>query len=129
MTPQIHSVVVVVSDQDQALDFYCGVLGWEKRDDQWMSQDYRFLTVVPPGLTAGIALGPAHIHGHAAPGADNPTDVGINLVAPDVQALYETWSARGVDFDMPPTPMPWGGYAVRFCDPDGNRYFMSDLVD
>ncbi len=127
MTPQIHSVVIVVPDQDAALDFYVGVLGWEVRDDAQMSPDYRFLTVVPPGLTAGFALGPAHIHGYEAPGADNPKDVGINLVAPDVRALHEAWSAKGVAFDMPPMQMPWGGYAVRFMDPFGNRFFMSDL--
>jgi lactoylglutathione lyase len=126
MFPQIHSVVVVVPDQDAALDFYTRILGWEKRDDNQMSPDYRFLTVVPPGLNAGIALGPAHIHGYEAPGPDNPKDVGINLVAPDVRSLHEQWTANGVAFDMPPTPMPWGGYAVRFMDPFGNRYFMTD---
>ena len=126
MFPQIHSVVVVVPDQDAALDFYTRILGWEKRYDNQMSPDYRFLTVVPPGLNAGIALGPAHIHGYEAPGPDNPKDVGINLVAPDVRSLHEQWTANGVAFDMPPTPMPWGGYAVRFMDPFGNRYFMTD---
>ncbi len=126
MTPQIHSVVVVVADQDVALDFYTRILGWEKRDDNQMSPDYRFLTVAPQALTAGIALGPAHIHGYEAPGLDSPKDVGINLVAPDVRALYEAWSQQGVVFDMPPTPVPWGGYAVRFMDPFGNRFFMTD---
>lgn len=127
MAPQIHSVVVVVPDQDEAIDFYVGVLGWQIRDDNQMSSDYRFLTVTPPGLMAGIALGPAHIHGYEAPGIDNPQDVGINLVSADVRADYKNWTTQGVIFDMPPTEMPWGGYAVRFSDPFGNRFFMSDM--
>ena len=70
MTSRIHSVVVVVSDQEAALAFYIGVLGWVKREDNQITPDYRFLVVAPPGHTTGICLGPEHIHGRAAPGID-----------------------------------------------------------
>ena len=126
MAPRIHSSVVVVDDQDIALDFYTRILGWEKREDAQMSPDYRFLVVVPPGHTSGIALGPEHIHGHPAPGADTPADCGINLTTDDLQADYERWTAAGVVFDMPPAPMPWGGLGARFQDPFGNRFFITD---
>ena len=57
MAPRIHSAVIVVSDQEAALAFYTGILGWEKREDNQMSPDYRFLVVAPPGRTTGICLG------------------------------------------------------------------------
>lgn len=122
----VHSAVVVVSDQELALDFYTRVLGWEVRHDNQMSPDYRFLVVAPPGHSAGLALGPPHIHGRPAPGADNPTDAGINLVTDDLMRDYADWTAQGVVFDGEPQPMPWGGFGARFCDPFGNRFFITD---
>lgn len=126
MPSHLHSVVVVVDDQDAALDFYTRVLGWEKREDNQMSPDYRFLVVVPPGHSTGVALGPAHIHGRPAPGRDTPADAGINLVTDDLLRDHALWTGEGVVFDEMPTPMPWGGHGARFSDPDGNRYFITD---
>lgn len=126
MTAHLHSVVVVVSDQEAALDFYTNVLGWVKREDNQMSPDYRFLVVVPPGHTTGVNLGPEHIHGRPAPGPQSPQDVGINLTTDDLAADYARWTAMGVVFDEEPTPMPWGGLGGRFMDPFGNRYFITD---
>ncbi len=126
MPMRIHSVVVVVPDQDEALAFYTEILGWEKREDNQMSPDYRFLVVGPPGGGAGICLGPEHIHGRSAPGADNATDTDIYLNTDDLQADFERWSAAGVRFDEEPAPMPWGGLGARFTDPFGNRFFITD---
>ena len=126
MAPHLHSAVVVVSDQDAALDFYTRLLGWEKREDNQMSADYRFLVVVPPGHSTGIVLGPEHIHGRSAPGLENPRDSDIYLVTEDLAADYERWMALGVTFDGPPEAMPWGGLGARFCDPFGNRFFITD---
>lgn len=128
MAMSLHSVVVVVDDQDAALAFYESILGWTKREDDQMTPDYRFLVVVPPGHATGVTLGPAHIHGRPAPGLDTPADTGINLVSDDLVADYEAMAAKGVVFDGPPMPMPWGGHGARFCDPFGNRYFVTDGV-
>lgn len=91
-----------------------------------MSPDYRFLVVVPPGQATGIVLGPENIHGRPAPGADEPVDTDIYLVTDDLQADYDRWITQGVVFDGPPQPMPWGGLGARFCDPFGNRFFITD---
>jgi catechol 2,3-dioxygenase-like lactoylglutathione lyase family enzyme len=126
MGARLHSVVVVVPDQELALDFYTRVLGWEKREDNQMAPDYRFLVVVPPGQATGIVLGPEHIHGRTAPGADRPQDTDIYMVTDDLQSDYLRWTDEGVIFDGPPQPMPWGGLGARFCDPFGNRFFITD---
>ena len=128
MTARLHSVVVVVSDQERALGFYRDILGWQVREDNQMSPDYRFLVVVPPGQATGICLGPEHIHGRNVPGADDPKDTDIYLVTDDLRADYANWTAAGVVFDGEPEPMPWGGFGARFVDPDGNRFFITDGV-
>jgi predicted enzyme related to lactoylglutathione lyase len=126
VAPHLHSAVVVVSDQELALDFYTRVLGWVKREDNQMSEDYRFLVVVPPGHSTGVVLGPEHIHGRSAPVPTDPQDTDIYLVTDDLAADYERWTAQGVVFEGPPEPMPWGGLGARFCDPFGNRFFITD---
>lgn len=125
MTAHLHSVVLVVEDQDRSLDFFTRILGWEKREDNQMGPDYRFLVVVPPGQATGIVLGPPHIHGRPAPTPQEPRDSDVYLVTEDLQADYESWSAQGVFFDEPPSMMPWGELGARFQDPDGNRFFIT----
>jgi catechol 2,3-dioxygenase-like lactoylglutathione lyase family enzyme len=122
----IYSALVVVNDQDAALDFYVNKLGWEVRQDNQMSPDYRFLAVAPPGHSTSIVLGPPHIHGRPAPTPDAPVNSDIFFASDDVQADFARLSALGVVFDQEPEPMPWGGYGARFRDVDGNLFFMSD---
>ena len=117
--------MLVVADQDRSLDFFTRVLGWEKREDNQMGPDYRFLVVVPPGHSTGIVLGPPHIHGRPAPSPQEPRDSDLYLVTQDLQADYEAWTAQGVVFDEPPSMMPWGELGARFQDPDGNRFFIT----
>ena len=38
----------------------------------------------------------------------------------DVQALFEEFSKRGVEFAQTPTRQPWGGTDFHVRDPDGN---------
>lgn len=126
MTAHLHSVAVVVDDQEAALDFYTRVIGWTKREDAMMGPDFRFLVVVPPGHSTGINLAPPSIMCRPAPGADTPADVGINLFTDDLRRDHEAWTAQGVVFGMAPEPMPWGGLGGRFQDPWGNRFFITD---
>jgi catechol 2,3-dioxygenase-like lactoylglutathione lyase family enzyme len=122
----VYSAVVIVNDQDAALDFYVNTLGWEVRQDNQMSPDYRFIAVAPPGHSTAIVLGPPHIHGRAAPTPDAPVDTDIYLLSNDVPADFERLSALGVVFTQEPEPMPWGGHGMRFSDVDGNLFFVSD---
>ena len=50
----------------------------------------------------------------------------MNLVTDDLPRDYADWTAQGVVFDGEPQPMPWGGFGARFCDPFGNRFFITD---
>ena len=39
-------------------------------------------------------------------------------------ASFETLSAAGVAFEMPPTRQPWGGFMAMFKDSDGNIFYL-----
>ncbi len=123
MISYIHSASVLVSDQQQALDFYTNTLGWEKALDAPMGNDVHFITVVPPGATTQLALNPAEWFGpdRKAGGAS-----GISVVTPDIEETYKTLSERGVEFKGPLEVMPWGAKATWFYDQDGNEIFLAE---
>lgn len=124
MITRIHSASVAVTDQDAAVDFYTNKLGWEKRTDTPMG-DMRYITVAPKGSGAELAL----LHqrmmsddNESKPGMNS----GINLVCRDVQRTSDELMAKGVNFPMPPTQMPWGPMGAHLTDPDGNIFFLTE---
>ena len=56
MFTKIGTISVGVSNQDKALDFYVNTLGFEKIDDQPMSETERWLEVAPPGAQTHLSL-------------------------------------------------------------------------
>lgn len=125
MITKIDSVTVVVSDQEKALEFYTQVLGWEKRIDNMVNEEFRFLTVGPVGAEVELVLGQESVYGGR--GTLNPNaNSGIALIADDVQETYNDLSAKGVSFHEPPSVMPWGALATWFSDPDGNSFFLTE---
>ena len=54
----IGTVIVPVSDQDRALDFYTGTLGFEKRIDVPYGDGDRWIDVGPPGAETTISIVP-----------------------------------------------------------------------
>lgn len=112
---QIGTVMVPVSDQDRALAFYVGTLGFEKRTDVPLGDGDRWVEVAPTDAATSIALVP--------PREGEPTGVWtrIGLTTEDIDADHADLRARGVDVDPevarmgdPVPPMFW------FRDPDGN---------
>jgi len=129
MISSIHSTTIIIADQERALEFYVGTLGWEKRIDERMPDGYRFLTVAPPGGQAELVLGPAHVHGMEpgqgiSHGRGMEGASGITLSVDDMEGTYQTLLERGVRFSGPPAVMPWGDRATWMIDPDGNRFFL-----
>lgn len=123
MISHIHSTTIAVADQEAALDFYVNTLGWEKGLDAEFGEGMRFLTVVPPGATTQLVL--AHTSwagGNNTPGGHT----GISMIAPDIDATYQTLVDRGVRFKEPVATMPWGQRATWFYDLDGNEFFLAE---
>ena len=113
---QIADVGVVgvpVTDQDRALDFFVGTLGFEKRLDVPMPTGDRWITVAPAGATTMIALVAAK---DTIPAG---VETGIRFMTADADADHAFLRASGVDVG---DVLRWPGVPAMFAfrDPDGN---------
>ncbi len=109
----VRTVGVPVADQDRAIDFYVGTLGFEKRLDVDMGGGRRWIEVAPTGAATSIAL----IRSHE--GLPAGVETGIRFVSPDADAVYAGMRAAGVDADE---VLRWDGVPPMFAfrDVDGN---------
>lgn len=111
-----------VDDQREALAFYTEVLGFTKRHDIPLGDDF-WLTVVSPESPDGpeLLLEPS---GHPAvkPYRDALAEDGIPLAqftVDDIEVEYARLTSRGVVFTQPPTDIGTAVVAV-FDDTCGN---------
>jgi lactoylglutathione lyase len=110
----VYTIGIPVTDQDRALDFYVGTLGFEKRFDVPVEQfGGRWIEVAPPGAPVSIALVPER------DGVPSGVETGIRLTTPDADAVHAHLKTRGVDVgEMLRWPEAPAMFAVR--DQDGN---------
>jgi catechol 2,3-dioxygenase-like lactoylglutathione lyase family enzyme len=108
----VRTVGIPVSNQDQALAFYVGTLGLEKRLDVPFREGERWIEVAPAGAVTTVALVLRH-EGEAI-----GVETGVRLASHDVPADHAVLRARGVDADEL-IPIPVAMFVFR--DPDGNR--------
>jgi catechol 2,3-dioxygenase-like lactoylglutathione lyase family enzyme len=109
---RVGTVIVPVSDQDRALEFYVGTLGFEKRLDGAFGDGGRWIEVAPPGAATSLALVPGDA-------------IEVSLATEDADADHAHLHERGVDADA--EVMRMGDYVppmFTFRDPDGNRFRM-----
>ena len=117
----VGTIGIPVSDQDRALEFYVGTLGFEKRLDVRYGESARWVDVAPPGATTTIAL--------VRTSESNKVgiDTQIRLMTGDAAALRRTPLARGVAGRPRDHPgLPCGCSAFR--DPDGNRLVVVEYA-
>jgi catechol 2,3-dioxygenase-like lactoylglutathione lyase family enzyme len=117
---KIGTVVIPVTDQDRAIEFYVDKLGFEKRADVPFGNGYRWVEVAPADAVTTIAIVP--------PPPGKPTgnvETGIGLHTDDIDALHSDLKDKGVDVDDevsrmgdPVPPLLW------FRDPDGNTLMV-----
>ena len=107
----VATVALPVSDQDRALEFYVGRLGFETRRDVPFG-DGRWIEVAPPGAATTLALVPAGI------------PAGVRLTTRDAGSDYEDLRARGVDTDPEVMRAPGAPPMFALRDPDGNSLIL-----
>ena len=129
---QAATVYVAVTDQERALAFYAGTLGFETRSDFPYADGERWIEVVPPGAATSLTLLPA---GDARPAG---VETGVALNVRDTAAAHAELRARGVDVDAAvqregDPVVRWAGAALagippmfRFRDPDGNSFLVGE---
>ena len=130
MTQGIQVAGLYVRDQDEAVEFYVGKLGFEVHTDA-RNGDYRWLTVQHPeqeGFQLGLFKPQPPIVDQAtaetlkaavAKGAMPP----LVMVVEDCRKSYEQMLARGVEFIQEPTER-YGNVDASFRDPSGNAWKM-----
>jgi catechol 2,3-dioxygenase-like lactoylglutathione lyase family enzyme len=115
---QLGTVMVPVSDQDRALEFYLEKLGFEKRADIPYGRGDRWVEVAPPGAATTIALVPPR------EGESAGIETRVGFTTEDVDADHAHLRDQGIDVDDvmrmgdPVPPM------LFFRDPDGNRFMI-----
>jgi catechol 2,3-dioxygenase-like lactoylglutathione lyase family enzyme len=112
MIIKLLRVTLIVRDQEEAFRFYTEKLGFEKRADQPMGENTRWLTIAPKeDHDLEIVLQPLDwFEGeerkeHAALVGKNPTMV---FHVDDCQKTYDLLWERGVKFEQSPQKRPYG---------------------
>jgi catechol 2,3-dioxygenase-like lactoylglutathione lyase family enzyme len=130
MTQGVQVAGIYVRDQDEALDFYVGKLGFEVHTDV-RNGDYRWLTIRHPDQPT-FQLG---LFRPQAPVVDDATAEALNeavakgamppvvLVVDDCRAAYDRMRQRGVEFTQEPIER-FGNVDASFRDPSGNGWKM-----
>jgi lactoylglutathione lyase len=110
---RIHTVAIPVADQERALAFYGGTLGFELRRDATFGAGQRWIEVAPPGAETTVALPPAQ------PGVKTGVDTGLRLATADAKVAHAALTEAGVDVDE---VLDFPGAPPMFFlrDPDGN---------
>jgi catechol 2,3-dioxygenase-like lactoylglutathione lyase family enzyme len=125
---QLATVIVPVSDQDRAISFYVGTLGFENRLDFTYETGERWVEVVPPGAGTSLTLVP--------PPEGEPVGIEtrVILLTPDLEAHRSELRARGIEVGeilRAGEVVSWGGAPLAgnppmffLRDPDGNSLLI-----
>ena len=120
----LGGVIVMVSDQQKALEFYSKKLGFEikeNHDDGWIE-------VRPKNSGAPISLMnpkkenmPEELKKQAI--AKIGTQTGLWFYTKDIQVSYQALKENGVEITKP-EKQPWGVMMSRFYDQDKNEFSL-----
>jgi len=123
---KIMYCMVIVSDQEKALEFYTA-LGFEKRVD-YPGPEGRFLTLGYKGQDIELMLWKGNTGSKNADSASTVTDnPGILfLESEDLRKDFDALVSKGIKFiEESPEDYPWG-VRITALDPDGNRIALRE---
>ena len=133
MIRKMSHATIYVTDQQKALEFYTGKLGFEVRTDATIGEGFRWLTVGPkdqPGFEI-VLMEPK-----AGQMFDEETARQLRAIVEkglgagvfdteDCRTTYEELKRRGVEFLSPPQERPYGIEAI-FKDNSGNWFSLTE---
>ena len=115
----VRAVSIPVEDQDDALRFYAGTLGFTMLRDTLTPNGGRFIELAPGDTSVVITLEPA------APNVTRGA-IGIRFTTDDADDAHAAFTAAGVDTDE---ILRWPGVPAMFSfrDPDGNAFSITEV--
>jgi len=131
---RISNVALIVRDYDEAIGFYCGVLGFELQEDTYQpEQDKRWVVVRPRDVEGNSATGivlarPSNPEQEPFIGQQGGGRVFMFLATDDFDRDFADYRAKGVTFVREPQVMPYGKVAV-FSDLYGNLWDLVQFAD
>lgn len=129
---KIKLTSVFVDDQEKALKFYTGILGFQKKMDFSGGANYRWLTVVSAEEPEGVQLVLESVNGYNPAAKKYQSEIheaGIpaaNFFVDDVQKEYERLKGHGVEFTKEPAKTTGSTIAV-LDDTCGNLIQITHL--
>ncbi len=119
MIKRIKFLGVPVRDQERALAFYTGKLGFQVFTDQPFNDAQRWIELSIPGAETRLVL-------FTPQGQEDRIGSFINTAweVDNIQQTYEQLSAAGVEFKGPPEKQPWGSFLIM-KDSEGNSICLS----
>jgi len=119
MIKRIKFLGIPVRDQDRALEFYTGRLGFRVFTDQQFSETQRWIELAIPGAETGIVLFTPAGHEERI-----GTFVNTSWEVDNVEKTYAELQSKGVEFVGPPEKQPWGTFVI-LKDSEGNQIVLS----
>ncbi len=113
---RLSYINVFVADFHRALKFYGKTLGFKvlRQDSNF---GYAAFDAGAVGLAIAVTEDAALLGRHT----------GVGFGVDDLIASHQALVARGVEFSMPPTKQPWGGFMAMFQDADGNSFYLDQI--
>ena len=126
---KIKLTTIYVDDQEKAVQFYTGTLGFQMKAD-FSQGPFRWLTVTSPEEPDGTELQLALNNSPAAKAYQQAlfqqNQPAAMFFSDDVQADYEQMKGRGAQFTMPPTDVTASRIAM-LNDTCGNLIQITEL--
>lgn len=119
MIKQVKFVSIPSRDQDRALEFWTEKMGFKVNTDQPLGNQRWIELIIPGGAQTRVVLFNQEGQEDRIGGFFNGA-----FASDDVEYSYEKLTAKGVEFDSPPTKQPWGTFAI-FKDSEGNSFVLS----
>ena len=112
---RVGTVIIPVHDQNAALAFYTGTLGFEVRLDAEFRPGDRWIEVAPPGAATTIALVPAR--------EGEPDTIIVSYATGDADADHAALRGGALDVDAAVLRMGEGVPPMfTFRDTDGHQF-------
>jgi PhnB protein len=124
------SPYLAVDGADDAIAFYCDVLGFERRGDVMRAPDGRIghAEVVLGDSVVMIADEWPEV-GNLGPKALGGTPVMLHIYVEDVDALYAAAVAAGAETVRPPEDQFYGDRLTVFLDPWGHKWSVATHLE